>query len=103
MTSSGGDQNPYKAPVVPSTPVSSQRGDRPLTHVEIAIGVVLAIIVGGITFVATCGGLGFLAFADFYPTSWANTAGSAFWVIGFIAGIASASFTAIRWNRSRKD
>ena len=103
MTANGDDRNPYKPPVASATVVSSERRKRPLTYAEIAIGVVLAIIAGGITFVATCGGLGFLAFAALYPSSWFYAAYVACWVIPIIVGIASASFTAIRWNRSRKD
>ena len=103
MTANGDDQNPYKPPVAPSTQISIERRKRPLTYVEIAIGAALAIGAGGITFVATCGGLGFLTFVALYPSSWAGTAVGACWVIGIIVGIASASFTAMRWNRSRKD
>ncbi len=101
MTSSGDDQNPYKPPVEP--PVSIERRKRPLTHVEVAIGVVLAIIAGGITFVATCWGLGFLAFVALDPRPGMEPAiVGVCALIGIVASIASACFAVIRWNRSRK-
>ena len=103
MTSTGNDQNPYQAPVAPSTLASSERRNRPLTILEALIGVVLAITVGGITFVATCGGLAFISFTYFYGNRWMGLVGGACWLIGSISGIAAASFAAIRWKQSRQD
>jgi len=108
MTSTGDDQNPYQAPVAVSPPALSERRQRSLTILEVAIGCVLAIVVGGITFYATCGSLGFLVSTSFGGTPfrlnrWRRLAIGACWVIGIIAGVAATSFTAVRWNRWRKD